>query len=190
MVYKIQKVSLIFTKWFFVLVLVLIAAGGAYYLYKNSGYSEYKAALTHLAGLTGSDKANMGDKFFGVWDTPNSYSGILAGSWSRGLWVWGKSGLVYQTLDRNTQFLTIYGCSKNNLVNIVLHQNKAKQFNTKVFSNLGQWRAEVHPGNYVALDITSSNKLGSITAYPEFKASASPWFFCNVTVPEQNSVTM
>jgi hypothetical protein len=124
---KIQKVSVVFTKWFVVLALILIAAGAGYYLYKNSGYKEYQAALGHLSSLTGSDKTDMGDKFFGVWDTPNSYSGILASSWPYGIWVWEKSGLKYQPLDQSTRFLAIYGCSKEKIVNIAISVTAASK---------------------------------------------------------------
>lgn len=188
---KVEKAAVVsrrliqFTVVFAVFIAIL---GGIYYLYQISGYKEYKAALSHLNSLTGSDKTKMGDKFFGPWDTPNSYSGILAVSWKDGILVWAKSGLKYQPLENNTRFLTI-PCSKNNISGLLLLRSNRNPNNlVQVFSTLGQWRNKVHPGNYIALDISENGKVDSITAYPEFKASMEPWVFCNVTVPQQKAI--
>jgi len=111
----------------------------------------------------------------------------LAASWKYGIFVWEGSGLTYFSVDQNTRLLAVYGCSKANLQKH--YSNIQQAFNTKVFSNVSDWRKLIKPGNYVALILASGNRLSSVSAYPEFKTTVVPWVFCNVILPEQSPVT-
>lgn len=184
---KIQKNTITFTKWFFVFALLLVVAWVAYFLFKNSGYNDYAAALSHINRLSGTDKTDTTTNFFGNWDGINSSGGILAGSWKYGILVWEESGLKYFSVDQNTRLLAIYGCTKTNLQKYYYgNTNIQHAFTSKVFSSISDWRTLIKPGDYVALILTSENKLSSVSAYPEFKTTVNPWVFCNVILPEQS----
>lgn len=184
---SIQKNSIIFTKWFFVIALVLIVAGGGVLLFKNSGFKEYQTALGHINSMTATDKTDTITKFFGNWDGVNSSGGILAGSWKYGVFVWEDSGLKYFSVDQNTRLLAVYGCNKTNLQKH--YSNIQQAFNSKVFASVSDWGNLIKPGNYVALIVASGNKLSSISGYPEFKTTIVPWVFCNVILPAQSQIT-
>lgn len=177
---------------FFVVLLLLLI--GIYYIYRYSGYREYKASLSYINSLQGDHKTIEYNRFFGIGDTQNLYGGILAAAWDHGILMWGIHGLAYyqagdsfSTKNPTMLYRVMGGCAES-LKEIESGGPRTSRYFEDIMTNpfivlhfhMYKWRSEIHPGNYIqVLTYGQSNNARSATVIDEFNAPNN-WTICSV----------
>ena len=160
-----------------VLFLLIVVSFGL--AYKYAGLKEHFKYMSYLNALPDTDeKKREKDMFFGNTGS-NLYGGTLAWITPRGLFVWGRMGLRYFTLNAKTSFLTIYNCFKDS----------GQEFETIYYRNFSDWRKFVEYGNHVFVDYSPASKSGTwrlfssakgVMANPDFDIST--FYFCRTKI--------
>ena len=137
--------------------LILVFSTAAGLIYRFGGLKYYLRAITYINSLPEQTKKTAGDEFYG--DQPNVYTGTLAGVWSGKVWVWGRQGLRYFSVDKNSTYSFTNGCTRD-----VLHPadtTKAFTIQRQVYFDLASWQAEIEPGDYIAVLIAAKENGGT-----------------------------
>ena len=144
--------------WILIAGLTLVLFSGAGLMYQFGGLKHYLRAVIYINSLEGQTKQTASDEFYGT--HPNLYTGTLAGVWGGKVWVWGRSGLKYFSVDKNSTYSFTNGCTRD-----VLHPadtTKAFTIQRQVYFDISEWEAEVTPGDFIAVLIAGKDNGGTL----------------------------
>ncbi len=144
----------------FVLVLVILAAGFGF-LYQFGGLKYYSKATSYINSLP-QDKKDIAWNDFNGENKSSLYSGIFAGAWKNGLWVWGKGGLRYFAVDKYSVYFFDDACTNNTSPDFEVQK--------EVLSDINIWLKDVHQGYFVSIVATSAGQGGTVGNLREIHA--------------------
>lgn len=159
-----------------ILGLAITAGIGVYW---GLGLGEYMKARRYLANLTGIEREETAEKFYGRRED-NVYGGIFAGAYFGRLWLWGESGLSGFSPDTGTAYSYFSMCSPENRAK--LSQDIFPLSSTKeVTGEFPLWRGKTKAGQYVRLEVGGVAAVGAVREAHGFDW----WVFARLPVEQQ-----
>lgn len=132
------------------LFLALVAFGLAY---KYGGLKDHISYVKYLSHLTDpSEKKEKTEMFFTETD-PEVYGGILSYATAKGLWVWGRKGLKYFSIDAKTHLITFENCAG---------RQNGKIFKSVFHKDFKDWKRLAKVGNHIFVYHSRNDKSLSL----------------------------
>jgi len=142
---------------FLLLSIIILLCVGFGVLYQFFGLKYYLRAVSYVR-----KNPSVSDTLYGL-NKNEAYGGILAGAWSSGAGIWGRSGLRFFRYTKVSSqvftYTTFLGC-------------KEKQMKKALYDNPNDWQANLRPGDYVIVTYNKNSKSHINTAL-----GSDFWFF-------------
>jgi hypothetical protein len=148
-------------RYAFILVIILIVTLlGGVISWGYSGYQSYHRAHQTIEALADGGEREAAWEEFGGYGK-HMYGGILIGTLSNNIWVWGRAGLRHYKSDTQTVYSAFDGCSPEILSR--LKSGEAGAVAREVTTHLAEWRGRVQAGDYVRAYPTQAEQLTDAT---------------------------
>jgi len=151
---------------------------GILVLYQFFGLREYFQFRKYLANLPDDEATETTSNFYsGV--SGQMAGGVLAAIWEKGLWLWGKTGLVFYKFADDSSFLYLHGCTPNGLklAGFVGDEN-VDLYNPEKNEEVADWRKKIYRGIHIF--VVDAGKY--FVAHPDVKITNHPLIFCQQSI--------
>jgi len=126
----------------------------------KAGGNRFLRALQLIANSPKEIRSQMKADLFAT-DNPVAYGGILAGTFGKRVWVWGKTGLKSFVTYQDSVYLFKDRCSEGMRARIAA--GFPGDVYTAIETNLDVWRGQIKQGDYVVVRMaTKENGVRSV----------------------------
>jgi len=151
------------------LVFLLVSSMFFVVLYQYTGLKYYLKATSYINNLPQERKIVAKNDFYGDISNKNLYNGTLAGIATgkfSGIWVWGKSGLKYFSVDQNSAY-SFYNACTDKILNATNEERKSLKVQKNVYFDLNEFKTLTKTGDFIIIMTTDETKSKLIKTVKE-----------------------
>lgn len=176
------------TKYFLwiTITLLILVLSSLFVVYQYFGLKEFITAARKLETVSEQYRQASKDNFYTI-DTTNQYSGILGGKFEwpvESILIWGKHGPKILKTDEFTVYSHFMFCDSEYLASLSsAGENVKVKFPRTVSRSFSNWNSLSKVGDYVAIQMTTSEMGGNVGYVREVKTN-DIWTFMPINIIE------